>query len=79
VRVARGPLEAREGVSDATITVKILGTEFRPLILTSKTDRDGVAVIHAWLPRFTSGRAAILVRAAHDGFTAELRRAIRHA
>lgn len=79
VRVSRGPLEAREGVSDATITVKILGTEFRPLILTSKTDRDGVAVIHAWLPRFTSGRAAILVRAAHDGFTAELRRAIRHA
>ena len=78
VRVARGPLEAREAVNDATVTVKILGTEFRPLILTSKTDRDGVAVIHAWLPRFTSGRAAILVRAAHDGFTAEMRRAVRH-
>ena len=79
VRVARGPLDAREAVSDATVTVKILGTEFRPLILTSKTDRDGVAVVHAWLPRFTSGRAAILVRAAHDGFTAEMRRAVRHA
>ncbi len=78
VRVARGPLDAREAVNDATVTVKILGTEFRPLILTSKTDRDGVAVIHAWLPRFTSGRAAILVRAAHDGYTAELRRAVRH-
>jgi hypothetical protein len=78
VRVSRGPLEAREAVNDATVTVKILGTEFRPLILTSKTDRDGVAVIHAWLPRFTSGRAAILVRAAHDGFSAELRRAVRH-
>ena len=78
VRVARGPLDAREAVNDATVTVKILGTEFRPLILTSKTDRDGVAVIHAWLPRFTSGRAAILIRAAHDGFTAEMRRAVRH-
>lgn len=78
VRVARGPLEAREAVSDATVTVKILGTEFRPLILTSMTDRDGVAVVHAWLPRFTSGRAAILVRAVHDGFTAEMRRAVRH-
>jgi hypothetical protein len=78
VRVARGPLEAREAVPDAVVTVKILGTEFRPLILTSKTDRDGVAVIHAWLPRFTSGRAAILIRAAHDGFSAEMRRAVRH-
>jgi hypothetical protein len=78
VRVARGPLDAREAVNDAVVTVKILGTEFRPLILTSRTDRDGVAVVHAWLPRFTSGRAAILVRAAHDGFTAELRRAVRH-
>jgi len=78
VRVARGPFEAREAVSDATVTVKILGTEFRPLILTSKTDGDGVAVIHAWLPRFTGGRAAILARATHDGFAAELRRPIRH-
>jgi hypothetical protein len=78
VRVARGPLDAREAVSGAAVTIKILGTEFRPLILTSKTDGDGVAVIHAWLPRFTGGRAAILVRAAHDGFTAELRRPVRH-
>lgn len=78
VRVARGPIDAREAVNDAAVTVKVLGTEFRPLILTSKTDRDGVAVVHAWLPRFTGGRAAILVRATHDGFTAELRRPVRH-
>jgi hypothetical protein len=78
VRVSRGPMEGRESVGDASVTVKILGTEFRPLILTSKTDQDGVAVIHAWLPRFTRGRAAILIRAACDGYTAELRRAIRH-
>ena len=79
VRVSRGHIESREAVADATVTVKILGTEFRPLILTSKTDQDGVAVIHAWLPRFTSGRAAILVRATSDGYSAELRRAVRHS
>ena len=79
VRVSRGPIESREAVTDASVTVKVLGTEFRPLILTSKTDQDGVAVVHAWLPRFTSGRAAILVRASADGYSAELRRAVRQA
>lgn len=79
VRVSRGPIESREAVTDAAVTVKVLGTEFRPLILTSKTDQDGVAVVHAWLPRFTSGRAAILVRASSDGYAAELRRAVRHS
>jgi hypothetical protein len=79
VRVSRGPIESREAVNDANVTVKVLGTEFRPLILTSKTDQDGVAVVHAWLPRFTNGRAAILVRASADGYAAELRRAVRHS
>ncbi len=79
VRVSRGPIDSREAVVDAAVTVKVLGTEFRPLILTSKTDQDGVAVVHAWLPRFASGRAAILVRASADGYAAELRRAVRHS
>lgn len=79
VRVSRGPIESREAVADAAVTVKVLGTEFRPLILSSKTDQDGVAVVHAWLPRFTSGRAAILVRATADGYAAELRRPVRHS
>jgi hypothetical protein len=78
VRVARGPEEDRVGVANADVTVKILGTEFRPLILRSKTDRDGVANVHAWLPRFTAGRAAVLIRAAADDCVAELRRVIHH-
>ncbi|MCA1613667.1 MAG: sulfur carrier protein ThiS [Acidobacteria bacterium] len=36
VRVSRGPIESREAVNDAAVTVKVLGTEFRPLILTSR-------------------------------------------
>jgi hypothetical protein len=76
VRVSRGAGDVRAAAADVPVTVKILGTEFRPLILTTRSDRDGVATIHAWLPRFTKGRAAVLVRAAIDGFSAELRRVI---
>ena len=76
IRVSRGSGEVRVAAADVPVTVKILGTEFRPLILTTRSDRDGVATIHAWLPRFTKGRAAVLVRAAIDGFSAELRRVI---
>ena len=77
VRVSRGAGDKRVAAADVPVTVKILGTEFRPLILTTRSDRDGVATIHAWLPRFTKGRAAVLIRAAVDGFTAELRRVIQ--
>ena len=76
IRVSRGGGDVRVAAADVPVTVKILGTEFRPLILTTRSDRDGVATIHAWLPRFTKGRAAVLMRAAADGFTAELRRVI---
>jgi hypothetical protein len=76
VRVSRGAGDRREAVGNVPVTVKVLGTEFRPLILNTRSDADGVATIHAWLPRFTKGRAAVLVRAALDGFTAELRRVI---
>ena len=76
IRVSRGAGDVRVAAADVPVTVKILGTEFRPLILTTRSDRDGVATIHAWLPRFTKGRAAVLVRATVDGFSAELRRVI---
>ncbi len=77
VRVGRGPIEDRVAVQGAEVTVKILGSEFRPLSLRSKTDQDGVAVVHAWLPRFTAGRAAVLIRAVADDCAAELRRIIQ--
>lgn len=78
VRVGRGPVDDRRAVADAKVTVKILGSEFRPLMLRSKTDADGIAIVHAWLPRFTTGRAAVLIRAVADDYAAELRRVIRH-
>jgi hypothetical protein len=64
-------------VAGASLSVKILGTSFRPQLYSVKTERDGVAVVSAQIPRFTSGRAAILIRAeAVDGRSTETRRVI---
>jgi hypothetical protein len=63
-------------VAGAQVTVKVLGTTFRPLILTGETDETGVAVVRALLPRFTSGRAAIIIRAADGEEAVEMRRII---
>ncbi|MGH9902782.1 MAG: hypothetical protein ACRD68_13320, partial [Pyrinomonadaceae bacterium] len=66
-------------VREADVTVKILGTTFRPMIVSTTTDTNGIAVVRAQLPRFTSGRAAILICARAHGYEAELRRVIQHA
>jgi hypothetical protein len=76
VRLSRGTLEARDAVPDATITLKILGTTFRPVISSARTDRDGIAIVFAALPRFATGRAAILIRANADGEETEMRRIV---
>lgn len=78
VHVGRGVYGQRP-VAAAQVTVKVLGTTFRPLILTSATDATGVAVLRALLPRFTSGRAAIIIRAVDCGDAAEMRRIIHQA
>ncbi|HWS56620.1 MAG TPA: hypothetical protein VN228_20965, partial [Pyrinomonadaceae bacterium] len=74
-QVGRGAYGHR-AAADASVTIKVLGTSFRPLVLSTRTDREGVAVVRALLPRFTSGRAAIIIRAAAGPDVAELRRII---
>lgn len=78
VHVGRGTYGQR-AVAGAQVTVKVLGTTFRPLILASTTDGTGVAVVRALLPRFTSGRAAIIIRAVEGEDAAEMRRIIHQA
>jgi len=75
IRVGRG-LNGREAIDGADITVKVLGSTFRPLIFPTRTGPDGIAQVRAVLPHFKTGRAAILVRAIADGYEAELRRII---
>lgn len=71
--------DGRVPLAGASITLKVLGTTFRPIILPATTDKEGIAVVRTLLPRFTSGRAAILIRAVADGNEAELRRIIHQA
>lgn len=71
--------DGHEIATDATVTLKVLGSSFRPLIFTGKTGVDGVATFYAMMPYFTSGRAAILINATLRGHRAELRRVIHQA
>ena len=64
---------------NVVVSVKILGTTFRPLIYSLKTESDGVASLATEIPQFTSGRAAVLVRAVTKDQAAELRRVIHPA
>ena len=59
-----------------TVSVKVLGTTFRPQIYSMNTQRDGIAIISAEIPKFTSGRAAILIRVVANGCETEMRRVI---
>ena len=63
----------------AAVSIKILGTTFRPLIYSLKTESDGVATIATQIPEFNSGRAAVLVRVVMKDQAAELRRVIHPA
>ncbi|HUE80976.1 MAG TPA: hypothetical protein VMM84_02600 [Pyrinomonadaceae bacterium] len=62
--------------SGAQVSVKVLGTTFRPVIQTVKTGQDGIAIVPTQIPHFTSGRAAILIRATAGAETTEIRRVI---
>ena len=42
----------------------------------AQTDQDGIAIVFAALPRFATGRAAILIRAIADGEETEMRRIV---
>ena len=66
-------------MANAAVSIKILGTTFRPLIYALKTESDGVATVATQIPEFSSGRAAVLVRAVVKDQAAELRRIIHPA
>jgi len=67
------------GLANVAVSIRILGTTFRPLIYSVKTESDGVATVATQIPQFTSGRAAVLVRAVAKDQAAELRRIIHPA
>lgn len=68
--------EVEKPLADVSVSIKILATTFRPTLYSLKTGIDGVATVEVEIPRFTSGRAAVLIRAVAKGGAAELRRVI---
>lgn len=69
-RVSAGVEEPLGGVA---ISVKILGTTFRPVLFSLKTDREGLLSVSTRIPPFVSGRAAIVVKAAAGDLATEAR------
>ena len=65
-----------EAPAAAAVSVKILGTSFRPVILSLKTNRQGTAALSTRIPQFKTGRAAIVIKATAADLSSETRRVI---
>lgn len=79
VLVQDGTADRQKPLMGVSVSVKILGTTFRPQIYSVRTEKDGIAAVSTTMPNFTSGRAAVLIRAVSNGETTELRRVIHPA
>jgi hypothetical protein len=77
IMICRGT--ERKVISDAEIMVKVLGSSFRPVIFHARSDGNGLAKVHLQLPRFETGRAALVIRARNNGDEAELRKIVTRA
>lgn len=66
-------------VMDAVVTVKVIGTAFKPQVFGGRTGRDGVANFSIALPVFTAGTAAIVIEAKSSQGRGELKHLIRRA
>jgi len=62
---------------DATVTVKIIGTAFKPQVFIGRVGRDGVANFSITLPSFSTGTAAIVIEAQSNKGRGELKNLIR--
>jgi hypothetical protein len=76
VMVTQRSGEFEKPLNNVSISLKVLGTTFRPQIYSTKTQRNGLATIETQIPLFTSGRAAILVRAVSGSQSTEIRRVV---
>lgn len=64
---------------DAIVTVKIIGTAFKPQVVIGRVGRDGVASFSLAVPAFSSGTAAIVIEARSSTGRGELKNLIRRA
>lgn len=62
---------------DAIVTVKIIGTAFKPQVFMGRVGSDGVASFSLTLPAFAAGTAAIVIEARSAAGRGELKNLIR--
>lgn len=62
---------------DAIVTVKIIGTAFKPQVVIGRVGRDGVASFSLVVPAFSAGTAAIVIEARSSRGRGELKNLIR--
>lgn len=65
--------------AEAIVTVKIIGTAFKPQVHIARADRHGIATFNLTLPSFTAGTAAIVIEAQSNRGRGELKHLIRRA
>ena len=64
---------------EAVVTIKIIGTAFKPQVYIGRAGRDGLANFSLSLPSFTAGTAAIVIEAQSNRGRGELKHLIRRA
>ena len=64
---------------EAVVTIKIIGTAFKPQVFIGRAGRDGIANFSLSLPGFTAGTAAIVIEAQSNRGRGELKHLIRRA
>jgi hypothetical protein len=64
---------------EAVVTIKIIGTAFKPQVYIGRAGRDGIANFSLPLPSFTAGTAAIVIEAQSNRGRGELKHLIRRA
>ncbi|HKP45892.1 MAG TPA: hypothetical protein VJT50_04770 [Pyrinomonadaceae bacterium] len=77
VLVQRRSGSSADAVVHAAVSIKILGTAFRPQMYSVTTGRDGLATVSTQIPAFNSGRAAVIIRVDAAGASYETRRVIQ--
>jgi hypothetical protein len=76
VLVCRG--SEHKVVPDAEIMIKVMGSNFKPLIFHSRSNPFGISSVEIDLPEFKEGRAAVVVRVMSKGEEVEVRRPLLH-
>jgi hypothetical protein len=64
---------------EAVVTIKIIGTAFKPQVFIGRAGRDGIANFSLSLPMFTAGTAAIVIEAQSNRGRGEMKHLIRRA